>query len=208
MAQLGVAPVDEIFDEILDPSIRLRVAGLLVSFPEKEFTGREIAGLLGVGHSNVHRALRVLVEDGLASMKRIGRADVFWANKDHFSFKALSELFRVKRELSDRIVRDLHSAFRDSGQSVTVFGSYARGEADRRSDLDVLVITKDRWALEDKVGGIEAAFVRTYGVSLSVKVLSPSDLRRRTVPPYVQAAAKEGILVWGVPIQRVMASGE
>lgn len=208
MAQLGVLPVDGVFDEILDPSIRLRVAGLLVSFPEKEFTGREIAGFLGVAHSNVQSALRVLVEDGLASMKRIGRANVVWANKDHFSFKALSGLFRVRRELSDRIVGDLRSAFRDSGQSVTVFGSYARGEAVRRSDMDVLVVAKDRGALEDRVGGIEAAFARKYGIHLSVKVLSPSELRSRPVPSYLRAAAKEGILVSGVPIQRVMASGK
>ncbi len=205
MAQPRVTPIGEMFDEILNPSIRLRVGGLLVSFPEKEFTGREIGGLLGVSHSNVQGALRVLVDDGLASRKRIGGADVFWANKDHFMFKALRELFLVKRELPERIAKDLHSAFRESGMSVTVFGSYARGEAGRTSDLDVLVIAKDRTALEDRIGGIEADFARTYGVSLSVKVLSPSDLRRRPVPPYVQAAAKEGILIWGVPIQRVIA---
>lgn len=208
MAQLTVTPIGQMFDEILDPSIRLRVVGLLASFPEKEFTGREIARLLGVSHSNVQRALRVLVDDGLASKKRIGRADVFWANKGHFMFKAVRELFEVKRELPERIAKDLHSAFRESGMSVTVFGSYARGEADRRSDVDVLVIAKDRTALEDEIGGIEADFVRRYGVFLSVKVLSPSDLRRRPVPPYVRAAAKEGLLIWGVPIRRVIVPAE
>ncbi len=204
MVQLTPTPLSEMFDEILDPSIRLRVAGLLVSFPEKEFTGRELAGLLGVSHSNVQRALRVLVEDGLALKKRIGRADIFWANRDHFSFKALRELFQVKRELPARIARDLHSAFRGSAISVTVFGSYARGEADRRSDMDVLVIAKDRAALEDKSAKIEAEFARRYGISLSVKVLSPSDLRKGSVPPYVEEAAREGVVIWGVPVRRMI----
>ena len=70
--------------------------------------------------------------------------------------------------------------------------------------MDVLVIAKDRAALEDKIGRIEADFARRYGVSLSVKVLSPSDLKRRPVPSFVQAAAKEGVLISGVPIQRVI----
>ena len=74
MAQLTLIPLAEMFDEILDPSIRLRIVELLVSLPVKEFTGREIARLLGVSHSNVQRALRVLVEDGLASKKRTGRS--------------------------------------------------------------------------------------------------------------------------------------
>ena len=208
MAQLTLRPLSDMFDEIVDPSIRLRVVGLLVSLPEKEFTGREIAGLLGVSHSNVQRAVRVLVEDGLASKKRTGRADVFWANKDHFTFKALGDLFKVKRDLPERIAKDLHLAFRESGMSVTVFGSYARGEADRRSDVDVLVIAKDRATLEEKIGRIETDFARRYGVSLSVKVLSPSDLKRRPVPSFVQAAAKEGVLISGVPIHRVIVPAE
>ena len=208
MAQLTLTPLAEMFDEILDPSIRLRIVGLLVSLPEKDFTGREIARLLGVSHSNVQRALRVLVEDGLASKKRTGRADVFWANKDHFTFKALRDLFKVKRELPERIVRDLLSALREPAISISIFGSYARGEADRRSDVDVLVIVKDRTELENKIGAIEADFGRRYGVSLSVKVLSPSDLKRKPVPPYVQMAAKEGVLISGVPIQQVIAPAE
>ena len=208
MAQLTLAPLSEMFDEILDPSIRLRVVGLLVSLPEKEFTGREIAGLLGVSHSNVQRAFRVLVEVGLASKKRTGRADVFRANKDHFMFQALSDLFKVKRDLPERIAKGLQLAFRQSGISVTVFGSYARGEAERGSDLDVLVIAKDRAALEDRIGRIEGDFARRYGVPLSVKVLSLSDLKRRPLPPFVQGAAKEGVLISGVPIQRVIGSAE
>jgi predicted nucleotidyltransferase len=208
MVSLAVTPLGRMFDEILDPSIRLRVAGLLVLFPEKEFTGREIAGLLGVSHSNVQRALRILVEDGLASKKRIGRADVFWTNRDHFAFKALRELFQVQRELPNRIARDLHSALRHAGVSVTVFGSYARGEADRGSDLDVLVIAKDRKALEDKIGGIETDFARRYGVPLSIKLFALSDMKRRPIPPYVLAAAKEGILISGVPIQKVLDPAE
>ena len=208
MARLNLTPLAEMFDEILDPSIRLRIVGLLVSLPEKDFTGREIARLLGVSHSNVQRALRVLVEDGLASKKRTGRADVFWANKDHFTFKALRELFKVRRELPERIARDLLSALREPAISILIFGSYARGEADRRSDVDVLVIAKDRTELENKIGAIEASFARRYGVSLSVKVLSPSDLKRKPVPPYVQMAAKEGVLISGVPIQQVIAPDE
>lgn len=201
MVRLTVTPLVRMFDEILDPSIRLRVAGLLVSFPEKEFTGREIARLLGVSHSNVQRALRVLVDDGLVSKKRIGKADVFWTNQDHFAFKALRELFQARRELPERIAKDLRAAFRESGTSAIVFGSYARGDADRDSDLDVLVIAKDRSALEDKITRTEADFARKYGIRLSVKVVSPSDLAQRHVPPYIQAAAREGVLLWGEPVR-------
>jgi len=206
MDQISVMPISDVFDEILNPSIRLRVAGLLATLPDKEFTGREIAELLGVGHSNVQRAVRVLVDDGFALRKRIGNADIFRVNVSHFSFKAISELFRVKRGLSERITENLKSAFRDIGFSVTVFGSYARGAADRASDMDVLVIATNPTSVEDRVATLEADFARIYGVSLSVKVLSPPDLRRRPVPPYVRAAAQEGILISGSSLREVIAN--
>ena len=206
VVDMDVAPLTQMIDEILDSSIRLRVVKLLVSLPEKEFTGREIAGLLGVSHSNVQRAFRILVDDGLAFKRRIGRADVFQANKEHFLFERLRGLFAVERELPDRIAEDLRSEFGEISASVVIFGSYSRGTADRRSDLDVLVVTRNRQLVEQRIAGLETDFLRRYGVPLSVKVLSPSELRKKPLPPYLRTAMMEGILISGDSIRKVMTT--
>ena len=207
-APIPVAPLSETFDEILGASVHLKVVGLLVTLPEKEFTGREIASLLHVSHSNVQRAIRVLSDGGFIAVRRIGRADVVRVNKDHFAFAALRTLFQLRRNLPDRVAEDLRSAFRGSVVSLVVFGSYARGEADRSSDLDLLVLAKSRAALESRLPSIEAAFARKYGLPLSVHLLSLDDLRRGRVPAYVRTASEEGILLFGPPLRKVIHPAE
>ena len=206
MASLSVAPLAETFDEVLGGSVHLKVVGLLVTLPEKEFTGREIASLLHVSHSNVQRALRVLADCGFLSLKRVGRADVARANKDHFTFAPLRALFQVKRDLAERVAEDLRSGLRESAASATVFGSFARGQADRSSDLDVLVIVKGRAIPDERVAFTEAAFARKYGVSLSVHLLSSADLRGGRVPAYARTASEEGVHLLGIPLRQVMDS--
>lgn len=51
-----------------------------------------------------------------------------------------------------------------------LFGSYARGEADPESDVDVLVVLDhiDRYGLEiDRTGALTAELALKYGVSIS-----------------------------------------
>lgn len=205
MVEIQVKPLINSMEEILDSSIQLRVVKLMVILPEKDFTGREIATLLGVSHSNVQRAMRILVDDGLVWKRRIGSADVFRTNKEHFLYEPLRNLFTMERRLPDMIVKDLRSMLGDSILSIVVFGSYARGNAGRRSDFDVLVVAKDPNKASRNLPRLETNFLLKYQVPLSVKVLSPSDLRKRPLPSYIQAASEEGILLFGDSLKKVMA---
>ena len=83
-----------------------------------------------------------------------------------------------------------------SPASVMLFGSYARGDADEGSDLDLLVIERD---VPDKA----AEYLKLHraigamGVGVDVLVMSGEDFARRsqvpgTVPYW---AAKEGKLL-------------
>lgn len=208
MFDLQLAPLTQVIDEVLEPSIRLRVARLLVRLPEKEFTGREIAGTLGVSHSNVQRAMRVLVEDGFASRRRLGRADIFRVNKEHFLFRTLKALFALERDLPERIREELRSQYEPVALSVVVFGSYARGTADRESDLDVLVATDKPEEAERRTPAIVARFSRKYGLPLSVKIVRTSELKKKKLPPFIREALREGVLVSGLPLRKMIAVAE
>lgn len=205
---LQLAPLTKVIDEVLEPSIRLRVARLLAQLPEKEFTGREIAGTLGVSHSNVQRAMRVLVDDGFAFRRRLGRADIFRVNKEHFLFRTLRELSALERNLPERILEELRSQYDPVALSVVVFGSYARGTADRESDFDVLVATAKPEQAEKRTPAIVARFSRKYRLPLSVKIVRTSDLKKKRLPPFIREALREGVLVSGLPLRKIVADAD
>ncbi len=193
-------------DYVLGSTSRLRVVKLLVELPEKEFTGREIARLLAMSHSSVLEALRVLTDHGLATERVLGRAHVFRVNRDFFLYTILANLFRSERNQRRQIAEIIWTSLATSSVSVILFGSRARGAARRRSDVDLLVISKDVNEAESALSRLRAQLRRNYGLELDAKVLTVGQLRSKLGAPFVKDALAEGVLVGGIPLEKVMDS--
>jgi len=206
MAELPTILPASGLDTILGSTARLRVAKLLVGLPEKEFTGREIARLLAMSHSSVLEALRVLTEHGLATVRVLGRAHVFRVNQECFLYDILANLFRSERDQRRQIAEIIRTSLAPSSISVILFGSRVRGAARRRSDVDLLVISKDVNGAESALSRLRARIRGSYGLELDAKVLTPGQLKSNLGTPLVKAALAEGVLVGGIPLEKVMGS--
>src|SRR5688572_18180348 len=193
-------------DSILGSTSRLRVAKLLVELPEKEFTGREVARLLAMSHSPVLEALRVLADHGLATERVLGRAHVFRVNRDYFLYNTLAILFRSERDQRRHIADIIRTSLATSSVSVLLYGSRARGVPRRGSDVDLLVISKDVNEAESALSRLRVQLRRNYGLELDSRVLTPGQLRSKLGAPFVKAALAEGVLVGGMPLEKVMES--
>ena len=69
-------------------------------------------------------------------------------------------------------------------RGVYLFGSYARGEQDEESDLDILIILSDyeRYSLEiERTGELTSQLSLEYGVSISRKFIKQTDWRNSTI---------------------------
>lgn len=74
------------------------------------------------------------------------------------------------RDLLLEIKSGLRAIYEERLKGVYLFGSHARGEADRESDLDILVVLQafDRYAREvDRTGALAADLSLKYGVTVS-----------------------------------------
>lgn len=74
------------------------------------------------------------------------------------------------------------AAAASSPAQVIVFGSYARGDADEHSDLDLLVIEREVRDKADEYMRLHRA-VGSIGVGVDVVVLSRDDFERRSQVP-------------------------
>lgn len=119
------------------------VLSVLVDHPYSEFTISELATMIGANQATVSKAVKLLSSVGVVETRRDGRKQRVRINRDQldkpdpvFSIPQL-EFHEPVRAFLDRLDEEI-----DQLVGVVLFGSVARGEADRASDIDLLIIVE------------------------------------------------------------------
>lgn len=134
------------------------VLHLVLDNPDTSFTNRELHRLTGKGMGNVNAAVRALEALDVVTVDRDGRANQVRINSakvispdDRVTAIPQSEYHEPVRTTVDLIVDRVGE---DAG--IVLFGSVARGTADRASDIDLFVVVDDdRMAAQRAAHAIE-----------------------------------------------------
>ena len=204
MAILPSIPIQTHLEELFASPVRLRIAKAVVRFPDKQFTGRELARMTGVSHTTASREAEELSAMGLVHIQVIGRAYVITANRDSVLFQSVQEWVKVEEALRAAFVRAIREPLEGACLSATIFGSYAAGTADSDSDLDLLVVTDTPKRTLERLHDLVIHVLRRFGVRVSPRVLTPSEVRRKGSPSFVRSARDHGITVAGKTLAEVM----
>lgn len=132
---------------------RENILKLFFNNPTEEFHLREISRRSNVVPHNVNKYTKDFVEEGLLIRRKVGNMTLYRINpKSDYLFK-IFEIFEVRRKLNffsknKKITRLLNEYISNlvrlsnrEIQMVVLFGSVARGEWTRGSDIDLLLCT-------------------------------------------------------------------
>ncbi len=118
----------------------------LVNHPSEQLTLHELADVVDHSTDAVRRAVDVLEANGLVVVEASATARPVRINRDRLNlpddpiFRIPQSEFHVPvREAVDRLSDEL-----DDVLAIVLFGGVARGEADRKSDVDLWVLVDDR----------------------------------------------------------------
>ena len=156
--------------------------------PTTEFSNRDLQTLTGFGGPSVSKALTLLTTLGVITRRDVGRKTLYQINADHLqeSDDPLLEIpqstFRHPlRRFRDRVTGEISSIV-----GIVCFGSVARGEADRVSDIDLFVLTNEddelvaaRRAVSSIKADLEAQSIDGQRYEFEIFVESPDSARRR-----------------------------
>ena len=126
------------------------VLRVLTENPYTEFSIRELARATGEGADGVSKAVSELKDAGLLTTRRVGRRKLVGIDRERLHKPddpvvsiPQSEFHEPVRALREGLLERLGDVL-----GMVVFGSVARGEADRRSDIDVFVVVEGErsWA--------------------------------------------------------------
>ncbi|MCP3934801.1 MAG: helix-turn-helix domain-containing protein [Actinomycetia bacterium] len=108
-----------------------------------ELNLRTVARLANVSPAQASRVLPGLVELGLVERREVPPSSLFRLNRQNVAAQVVIELARSR----DTALERMGAAAREltlPPASVIVFGSFARREADRHSDIDAMIVRADR----------------------------------------------------------------
>ncbi|MHC3381729.1 MULTISPECIES: nucleotidyltransferase domain-containing protein [unclassified Haloarcula] len=165
-----------------------------------QFSLREVAEQIEHSQQTVRRAVNTLIENGLVIESPESSRRLVQINRTRLSIPD-DPILRIPQpeyqEPTKAAIDDL-TARLDSVVAIILFGSVARGEADRRSDIDLWVLTKGERATNQREANAVARELEDmefngnrYAYDIDVEAV-------QSVPAYTEDIRE--IVVSGIPI--------
>lgn len=159
---------------IFRSALQARLLTLMLLDPEERWTFGDLRDRTGASHGSLHRELGRLEGAGLLESERIGRSRLFRVATSSPAFEPLSELV-LKTTGVEALLRQALTPLRGV-ETAAIFGSWARGEIQPESDVDVLVVGDVEFAdLARAVRDVERATAR----EVSLVAFRPGEFRER-----------------------------
>jgi predicted nucleotidyltransferase len=191
--------------EAVIPGVQGRILAVLAE-TTAELNLRTISRLADVSPAQASRVLPELVALGLVERREAPPSALFALVEDHVAARAVRALSRSRTAVLEEL-GTLASTMDPSPVSAVVFGSFARGEADAASDLDVVLVRPAGVGEDDEpwVSSVEAwrtAARRLTGNPVQVFEIDESEVARRLRrPPSLWAdVIRDGVTVYGSPL--------
>lgn len=118
------------------------ILGIVAQNPTEEFSNTELQNLTGFGGPSVSKALSLLISLGILVRRDTGRKTLYRIDEQCLA-ESEDPLLSIAQEEFRTPLRSFINQTTDAVESVAgilCFGSVARGEADRASDIDVFVL--------------------------------------------------------------------
>lgn len=168
--------------DVLASKPKLRLLRYL-STHEGTFTGRALAQAAGVEAKRAAEALVDLAGAGLIHRRRAGRAFLYSINRGNYAVdEILLPAFAKEKGWLERLGEEIRRSM-PGVNSVVLYGSWARKKPRVESDIDLLLVAKDRKnttpQFQERVDDLRGRMSERYGRPVSLLVLSPEELRRR-----------------------------
>ena len=158
---------------------------------DSELHVRAIASKIGTNHMTVLRRLNELMDVNVLDCQTQGRNKVYFIkrNAEARSKIFMTELYKLSRILAKHpILRNIITKIQNEPdiKLAVIFGSYAKGTADKESDIDIFIETNDRKIKQS---------IEKLNTRLSVKIgmFEPKNILAREI-------IKNHVIIKGVEI--------
>lgn len=125
-------------EKLFSSRTRVKILALFMMNPEEDFFIREISRLIEENLNSVRRELQNLEDLGLLKSKKHGNMKFFSINPEYPIYPEL-RIIIMKTEGVSKSIKEILKRIGDI-KLAFIYGSFASGEADQGSDLDIFLV--------------------------------------------------------------------
>jgi predicted nucleotidyltransferase len=193
-------------DDIFGSKSKIRILRLMFRYPQREFTEREMAKHIGMSQNTVNLALTDLRKTNIMSYRRIGKANVYTLNRNSVMIPYISQIYRNEKKVREDMIHRIKKAT-NTYISCILFGSFANNSENFESDLDLLIVVKEKRKVRDDLGRLEDEFLKLYGTPLEIVLLTPRELINKWNSSYMKEARKNNVVINGKTLEELYGEG-
>lgn len=160
----------------------------------------EIARKLGISKSVVFRSINYLENENILISFARGKSKVYRLNENNYFVKKLVRgIFEIEDQSLSKIRFLIVERFKKvEALSLVLYGSFLTPGFDFKSDIDLMLIVKNKKEAESKVTKITKYFY-DMGLTLFVDIVELSEFRKlhRIREPLVLGLVKNGVVLQG-----------
>ncbi len=182
-----------------------KILGDLLRAPLESKSLRQISLNTGLSYVTVHKLIPLLTRKKLLKLEKKGKASLISIDFDNSPVSNLSSamlyevsVFLRKKPQLTLLLRDIEDALAGSFYSLVLFGSYAKGNPAKDSDIDLLFIIPSRKDIEEYQDKVNKT-IKLHALKLHINVVAIGDFmdmlnERDTVG---RSAFQNGIVFFG-----------
>lgn len=196
-----VLPIPLAADHVFRYQAMDDILTLLVRNPHQEFTVSQLRDVTGHGGKTVSNSIELLEQLHLIHTRRDGKRKLIQVNRDRITGSD-DPVVHIPQDTFRDPIRTLLNSLHDEIEhlvGVTVFGSVASGEADRASDIDILVIAEGETVMIRRAAQAvrqEVESQRFEGERYEFQVMAESVESVKNYGEKLQSIFSEGIVLY------------
>jgi predicted nucleotidyltransferase len=176
---------------------------ILHRYPEKKFSGRELARMLNVSPSRASEILELFRKYGIANRIRIGNTSEWTLNKDSILTKKLSNVFDIEEKIYLDLKSKIHKTLSREKYilKVILYGSVPKGREQLDSDIDLFILVKnqkDKELAAELIHKLNISLLPRYGNVISELIYSKEEWKLKKNSNILKQIQSEGEIIFEI----------
>jgi predicted nucleotidyltransferase len=182
--------IEEMFEKYKD----WKLLKIFLSDPDHSFYTKEISRNTGIGSGTVNNFLKNIHKDNILTKEIVGNVHLYHLNNELELVKQL-KIFNIllefkKNKLTDEFLRE-----DDSIISLILYGSYANGENDSKSDIDLLILVNKKKQFINTIQKLENKIKKV--ISLQIMTISDWQKLKEKDKIFFESILQNHIVLYG-----------